>query len=247
MKKDGGILNSYFLSALRQSMSLILLDGVIKEDFEAISMEPKPIGTFDSMEQAIINIMDDYYRSRFHNPSIFAYHRFKNVKNLYPGKDDKLYYDLHKEQFVELVRNVLFYMLCSSKKFDKKTESSVNRSKMKKLLAKQLDICKKIGDEIKTDKTKPELYVLILRAISAGQMEHKNFTERVHEIACSLSYDCAFKADKHRDYVNLSCIPVENLLNDLADLYFESMMEILDFRKKPLPKMTEGEKHEYRV
>lgn len=210
-------------------------------------MQPKPIGNFDSMEQAITNMMKDYYRSRFHNPGLFADHHFKKVKNLYPGKDDKLYYDLHKEQFAELVRNVLFYMFCSSQKFEQKPQSLVDRTEMKKLLAKQLDICKKIKIEVKTDKTSLELYVLILRTINSVQMEHKNLSERMHEIACTLSYDCAFKADKYRDYVNLSCIPVENLLNKLANLYFESMMDILDFQKEPLPKMLEGEKHEYRV
>ena len=135
--------------------------------------------------------------------------------------------------FAELLRNVLFFVLCSDAKFKKKTVFSQKCIEYKQSLKKQLIVCKMLKEEIKTEKTEYDLFAFILACISSDKVVSLNFSERVHELARSLAFDQSFKLKEHKNYVNSSCIPTENLLIKFFDIYFEIMMEMLDFGKMP--------------
>jgi hypothetical protein len=222
------------MSTLEQAIPIILEDEKIQELCENLLLKPNPLGDgIANAKDAIVKIMGNYYHSRFHSPQLFSDQHFKKVKNLYNGKDDKIYLELHRNMFVELLRNVLFYDLCSSMKFKPKAEFSSKSSICKKLLSKQMRICGRIKYEIKTDTTENDLFAFILNSISSEQVDFLNFSDRVHELARSLAFDQSFKMKGHKNYVNSSCIPTENLLIKFFDIYFEVMMEMLDFGKMP--------------
>jgi hypothetical protein len=182
--------------------------------------------------------MGDYYHSRFHNPKLFCDQHFKKLKNLY-DKDGKIYSEFHQIIFTELLRNILFYDFCSNMKFKRKEEFSLKNSTCKKLFAKQLKTCVKIKDEIKTDSSENDLFAFILGSVSSEQVEFLNFSDRIHEIARSLAFDQSFKSKSHENYANYSCVPTEDLLIQFFDIYFEIMMNMLDFTKAPSTKVMD--------